>query len=186
MAGNRRFGTSFLGLGSGSGLAAWSENVQFELGIGLAFRCERSGAGLAGLFAGATVARPALRREILHWGARERSVLPGDLSCADGEGGKLPIFCDGRRGGGGGIPTLFTVPAGVFTRDAGVVRNVEYRFAGTAIDCGERARRWWSGGAGGSAGSGAAALAAIIFEASGGDADCCGAYAASALCEEVD
>src|SRR5438128_10085231 len=63
------------------GIGAWSENVQFVLWVGLSSVRETHEFGLAGMFASETVARCALRWQVLHRRAHQQSLLPLDLSC---------------------------------------------------------------------------------------------------------
>lgn len=90
--------------------------------------------GLAGLFAGTAFARCAIRRQVFYWRAGEWSVLPVDLSRADGEREELPVLCDGCCSGGSRISAVFALPAGMFAGDTGVDGNFGNGFAGSAAD----------------------------------------------------
>src|ERR1035437_7058520 len=82
-----------------SGYHQWEE-TQVEDGI-----------GLESLFEGSTIARCAVRRQVLHWRTRKPSVLPSDLPRTHRERKELPILshCGGRRGSG--VSSLPAVPA---------------------------------------------------------------------------
>src|SRR4051812_24685791 len=89
------------------------------------------------MFTGEAVARSPLRRQVLHWCAQHQNLLPLNLPRADGERKKRQLLSDGRRGGGGRVPSLSALPAGMFARNSGMVRNFEYSFESFAPDCGE-------------------------------------------------
>src|SRR5438094_3678906 len=73
-------------------IGAWSENVQFVLWVGLSSVRETHEFGLAGMFASETVARCALRWQVLHRRAHQQSLLPLDLSCTYSQRKKCPLL----------------------------------------------------------------------------------------------
>src|ERR1700721_3549076 len=77
---------------------------------------------LAGLFTGKAVARCAIRREILYWRERQRSVLPSDMPGADGKREKRTLLFDCRGGGRGGIPSFLRWRAGAAPGNSSVGR----------------------------------------------------------------
>ena len=90
--------------------------------------------GLASLFAGKTFARRAFRRQILYRSPRQWCLLPFDLSCAHGQRKECSLFSDGRCGGGSRFSSVPALPAGMFSGDSCLVRNLEYCFTRFAPD----------------------------------------------------
>jgi len=140
---------------------------------------------LAGLFTGKAVARFTIRREILYWRERQRSVLPSDMPGADGKREKRTLLFDCRGGGRGGISPLFAVPAGSVPGNSSVVRNVEHGFTSAEADRRNRIGGRRRGGAGGASGCWFAASSAAISETSRSNANSGGAHSAAAFCEET-
>jgi len=137
--------------------------------------------GLANLFAGAAVARSALRRKILYWRDWEPGVLPTDLPGADGEREKLPVFSDGRCSGGGRVSSMPALPARGITGNSGVAGNLQHGFTGAAADRGIGVGRRGGGSSGRAAGSWFAASKAVVPATFGSHADRRGADAAVAF-----
>jgi len=90
--------------------------------------------GLASLFPGKTFARCAFRRQILYRSPRQWCLLPFDLSCAHGQRKECSLFSDGRRSGGSRFSSVPALPAGMFSGDSCLVRNLEYCFTRFAPD----------------------------------------------------
>ena len=127
---------------------------------------------LAGLLAGPAVARRALRWQVLHRRADKRSLLPSDLSRADRERRKRPLFSKRRVGRGSGLSSLFTVSSGMFAGNSGVARNSRHGRSSPAADQRERPRRWRNRKSCRASRSRIAPLAPLVSAAPRRDAQC--------------
>src|SRR5580692_4740412 len=141
--------------------------------------------GLAGVFAGPAVARCALRWQVLHWRADDRSILPFDLSGTHVPGEKRSLLSECRGGGGSGFPAMPALPARMLAWNSGLVGNSKHSFARFAADQRERPGGWRRGSSCRTAGSGLAASSPAVPAASGRDASCGCANAPAALCQEA-
>jgi hypothetical protein len=137
------------------------------------------------MFACAVVARPAFRWQVLHWGARERCVLPTNLSRTYGqrkECSLLPYRCSCRRSG---IPAMPALPTGMFAGDTCMAGHLEHGRA-----CVTSHRRRWIGGRSRTArrpiGYWLSPFATALPEASGCNAQCGGANPSAPFRQEID
>src|SRR5713101_5051780 len=90
------------------------------------------------MFASATRARCAVRRQVLHRRAHHGSLLPSDLSCPYVQGEQCPLLSKRRRGGGSRLSAVFALPAGMLAGNTGLGGYSKYSFAGIAADQRER------------------------------------------------
>ena len=138
------------------------------------------------MFASKTVARCAFRRQVLHWSAWQSGLLPSNLPSANGERKECPLFSDGCRCGGSRLSSVPPLPAGMFSRNSGLVGNFEYRLAGFAPNRGERVGSGGDGISGRAPRCRFAAFAPPVHPASGRDPECRCSNPAFAFREEVD
>ena len=124
-------------------------------------------AELAGMFTSEAVARPPLRRQVLHGCAQHQNLLPLNLPRADSERKKRPLLSNCRSGGGSRVPSLSPLPAGMFARNPGLVRNFEYGFESSAPDRGEWLRGRRNRRPRGATGSKFAPSSTVIYSALG-------------------
>src|SRR5271167_5236084 len=119
------------------------------------------------MFASATVARCALRRQVLHWCAGQSSLLPSYMPSTHRQGKKLSLLLQRRRSGGGGFSTLPSLSAGMFTGNPGLAGNFEHGFASFAADRREWAGGRWGGSSSGTFGSWVSSSSPLVLAAPG-------------------
>ena len=98
------------------------------------------GSGSPRLRSGAPLAGCAVRRALLHRRHVHARLLPPDLSRAGAERREHPLFRQRRGCGSGGVSAVSALPAGIFTRHAGVARHIGRRVARLASHRRGRAR----------------------------------------------
>jgi hypothetical protein len=148
--------------------------------------CESYEFGSACVFAGATLARSALRRQVFYRRDWQWGLLPFDLSSSYGKRKEHPVFSECVCGRGSRLSALSAMPAGEFAGNSGMAGNFSDGFAGFAPDWGERTGGRRCRGSCETTGSWSTASSTVVFAASGSNADSGGADATSALREEVD
>ena len=138
------------------------------------------------MFASPAVARSALRRQVLYWGGRERSLLPSDLPGADRERKKRPLFSQRRSCRRSGLSSLSALPAGELPRHTGLAGNVQYSFASVAFDRRKRFGGWRGGNPRGTFRSRVAASSPVVSASPGSNPDCRCPDPPPAFCKKAD
>src|ERR1700722_5615285 len=138
------------------------------------------------MFAGPAVARCAFRRQVLHWGGRQRSLLPVNLSAPDCQRKECPLFSHRSRGGRSRIPALLALPSRKLSGDSSMAGNFEHSLASFTTDRREGGGRRRSGGSSGTLGSWIETPAPLVPAPFGRHANRSGSNAPLALCKETD